>query len=57
MSDAETMARVVLLFFRGGPWTQQDHDEWQKLTGCFVVTTKVMGDLARKILERNQDAR
>jgi hypothetical protein len=51
MSDAERLARALLLFHRGGPWTGMDRNEWVMLTGEEEATTKVLCDLARKIAE------
>jgi hypothetical protein len=51
----ERLARAVLLFHRGGPWTDADRVAWLELTGqqtasCAEATTKVLGDLAREVL-------
>lgn len=43
------LARAVLLFHRGGPWTPEDHHAWASLTGTWLCTTKNLCDLARKV--------
>jgi hypothetical protein len=50
MSDLDRLGRAVLLFHRGGQWTGQDRNEWVMLTGEEDATTKVLCDLARKLL-------
>jgi hypothetical protein len=40
----------VLLFHRGGRWTGQDRNEWVMLTGEEEATTKVLCDLARRVM-------
>jgi len=49
MSDAERLAKAVLLFHRGGPWFDRDRELWSALTGEREATTKVLCDLARRI--------
>jgi hypothetical protein len=49
LSKAERLARAVLLFFRGGPWTAEDRDVWQALTGTELATTRTLCDLARDV--------
>jgi hypothetical protein len=51
ISDAERLARAVLLFHRGGPWRGVDRNEWAMLTDNEEATTTVLCDLARRILE------
>jgi predicted NUDIX family NTP pyrophosphohydrolase len=51
ISNAERLAQAVLLFHRGGPWTALDSGHWLALTGKVDCTTKVLCDLARRILE------
>lgn len=48
-SPAVRLARAVLLFHGGGPWTAADGDEWERVTGSREATTKVLGDLARRV--------
>ena len=50
MNDLERLARAVLLFHRAGPWSGQDRNEWVMLTDEEEATTKVLCDLARKLL-------
>lgn len=57
MSDLERLARAVLLFHRGGPWSDADRVAWLELTGqqtaaCAEATTRKLCDLARAVLER-----
>lgn len=49
MTDAEKLARAVLLFFRGDPWSPIDGEIWEHLTGTRVSTTRTLCDLARKV--------
>lgn len=42
--------RAVLLFYAGGPWTQDRRDEWRRLTGSTEASTKVLCDHARSAL-------
>jgi hypothetical protein len=48
------LGRAVLLFHRGGRWTGQNRNEWVMLTGEEDATTKVLCDLARKLLQHTQ---
>lgn len=50
MTGLERLARAVLMFHRGGAWTGQDRCEWVFLTGEEDATTKVLCDLARRLL-------
>jgi hypothetical protein len=45
----EDIARLVLLFHRGGPWAAEDSQAWQKITGNLDVTTKSLCDFVRKV--------
>ena len=45
----DRLARAVLLFHRGGPWTDEDRATWRELTGEDEATTKVLCDLAREV--------
>lgn len=51
MSDAERLARAVLLFFSSTPWTIEKQREWQMLTGTLDgnATSKTLCDLAREM--------
>jgi hypothetical protein len=49
ISSAERLARAVLLFFSCGPWTAEKAAEWEATTGRAEATSKVLGDLARRV--------
>ena len=49
ISDAEKLARAVLLFYRDGPWTTCDRETWEQLTGSDDATTRTLCDLARRV--------
>lgn len=49
ISDAERLARAVLLWHRGGPWSAEDREMWRHYTGSDDATTKVLCDLARRV--------
>lgn len=49
ISDAERLARAVLLFHRGGEWTLEDRITWHALTGTDESTTRTLCDLARHV--------
>ena len=50
----ERLAHALLLFYQPGPWTKARADEWRALMGETAVTTKVLGDLARRVLAQRQ---
>ena len=50
MDKGERLALAVLMFYRGGRWTEQDQRDWQVLTGSADATTKALCDVAREIL-------
>jgi hypothetical protein len=50
MDDGERLARAVLLFYRAGPWTDRDREAWHLLTGLQEASTRVLGDMARRVL-------
>jgi hypothetical protein len=54
MSDAEKLARAVLLFYHAGPWDADLHQSWRELTGSDAVTTRVLGDLARAVIPKDE---
>jgi hypothetical protein len=56
ISDAERLARAVLMFFGQGRWTAWNAEIWLALTGKEEATTKVLGDLAREILIKEERA-
>ncbi len=45
------LAQAVLLFHRGGPWTEEDRAAWLALTGSDEATTRTLCDLARRVLQ------
>lgn len=49
ISDAEKLARAVLLWFDPGAWGDRNRDVWRELTGTDDATTKTLCDLARKV--------
>jgi hypothetical protein len=46
---AERLARAVLLFHSGTPWTDEKRQLWAALTGRREATTKVLCDVVREI--------
>jgi hypothetical protein len=50
MTPAERLARAVLLFHRGGPWSPEDRAAWEALAGATEATTVTLCDLARRTL-------
>ena len=57
LSDAERLARAVLLFHRGGGWIQSDSEMWLILTGVREATTKTLCDLARQVRKTEEETR
>jgi hypothetical protein len=55
LSDVEKLARAVLLFHRGGQWTDTDSEMWLLLTGEIDVTTKALCDFARKVRKTEEE--
>jgi hypothetical protein len=51
MTDAERLARAVLLFHRGGPWTAEDAATWRSVAGSEDASTRALCDLARRLLD------
>jgi hypothetical protein len=49
MTDAEKLARAVLLFHGTIEWTADIREDWLFLTGSEEATTKTLCDLARKV--------
>lgn len=50
--DLRDALRLVLLFHRGGQWTDEDGQEWERITkGGNDATTKAMCDHIRKVLD------
>lgn len=54
LSDAEKLARAVRLYFKGSPWTADDSDRWQFLTGTRECNSRTLCDFARAI-ERKEE--
>jgi len=53
MSDAERLARAVLLFHKAPIWGPEQRDEWHSLIGKQEsATTVTLCDLAREVLAR-----
>ena len=52
MTDAERLARAVLLFHSNGMWSTTKQSELQWLTNQTEATTKTLCDLARRILQK-----
>ena len=50
MTGNERLARAVLLFFRGGPWTDDDRAVWETMTGYPTPTAATLCDFAREVL-------
>jgi hypothetical protein len=50
MTPTKKLAHAVLLFHRGGEWTDQDRALWQQYTGTNEATTKALCDFARSLL-------
>jgi hypothetical protein len=49
MSDAEKLARAVLMFYQGVTWGENERETWLMLTGSEEATTRTLGNLARKV--------
>lgn len=41
--------QLVLMFHKGGQWTDEDKAEWKRITGFDEATTKVLCDYIRKL--------
>jgi hypothetical protein len=50
VSDTERLARAIILFYKGGPWSPEDTQRWIELTNAPSVTTKELCNLARRVL-------
>lgn len=55
MSDAERLATAVLLFHKGGQWTDSDDILWEKLVGSNSATSRTLCDFARNILFKKEE--
>jgi len=51
MTPGERLARAVLLFHRGGPWTDEDRALWEALTGATDATSRTLCDVAREVVQ------
>lgn len=49
MTEAQKLAKAVLMFFRGGDFGAEQKATWLALTGSDEATTKTLCDLARKV--------
>lgn len=49
ISNAERLARAVLMFFDPGEWNAGRREEWLAITGRDECSSKVLGDLAREV--------
>lgn len=56
ISNAERLARAVLLFHHGGEWTKADQQIWHALTGSHDATSRVLCDLARQVRSEEEAA-
>lgn len=56
ITDAEKLARAVLLFHQGGEWTPEMRELWRVYTGYRDGTTKVLCDLARRVLAKEESS-
>lgn len=54
ISDAERLARAVLLVYAGGLWSSHEQALWAALTGGREATTKALGDLARRVRDQEE---
>ena len=55
MTPAERLARCVLMFYGIAGWSQNERDLWKALTGSDDATTRVLGDLAREVLQDERE--
>jgi hypothetical protein len=55
MTPLERLARAVLLFHSGHPWTGSLRNEWAALTDEEEATTRVLCDLARRLLAEERE--
>ena len=54
MTYAEKLARATLLFHKKGPWSAQDHTDWNTYAGAVLVTIKSLVALADRALKEIQ---
>jgi L-cysteine desulfidase len=55
MSNAERLARAVLLFHGSTIWTADDTEMWVALTGSQDATTRTLCNLARWVRREEED--
>jgi hypothetical protein len=49
LSNADRLARAVLLFHSADSWSDEKREQWLALTGQEAATTRVLCDLARLV--------
>lgn len=54
MTDAEKLARAIILFTRGGAWSSADHDNWRTYTGTPLALVRNLTLLAEKVIANEQ---
>lgn len=54
MTDSERLARAVLMFHKGSPWTDEDKRKWYALTNTGEATSRNLCDFARHVLVKEQ---
>jgi hypothetical protein len=54
MTDTQRLAAAVLLFYKGGLWTDEDRAHWHFLTGSEEATTRTLCNLARAVQRRDE---
>jgi hypothetical protein len=50
MSSGEKLARCVLMFYAPGPWSSVQKEAWRLCAGNEEVTTRTLGNMARKVI-------
>lgn len=56
LTNAERLARAVLLFHGGGAWTDDQRWQWTQLTDAEEATTRTLCDLARRVRKEEEEA-
>lgn len=54
ISDAERLARAVILFYSAVTWDDPERALWLSLTGESDATTRVLCDLARVVRDKER---
>jgi hypothetical protein len=57
LSNAERLARAVLLFHDASPWGASKSELWLALTGERAATTRVLCDLARRVRSEEEETK